>query len=135
MSSSFSSLSFDTTTKATATDAAPANDAEAPSKDSSKEDAADATAVADGLVNSLAAAANGGEEGGSQGKAVAGFRYTDPIIQPIVLIQDNVKQEKNKRKESELVYSSFSAEKEEYASVLRSSFSSSSSTSLNILLT
>ena len=75
MSSSFSSLSFDTTTKATATDAAPANDAEAPSKDSSKEDAADATAVADGLVNSLAAAANGGEEGGSQGKAVAGFRW------------------------------------------------------------
>ena len=72
-SSSFSSSSFDTITNATATDAAPANNAEAPSKDT-KGDAADGTAVADGLVNSLAAAADGGGVGDSQGKAVAEFR-------------------------------------------------------------
>ena len=58
----------------------------------------------------------------------------DPIIQPIMLIQDKAKQEKNEQKESELVYSPFSAKKEECASALRSSLFSSSSTSLNILL-
>ena len=73
-SSSFSSSSFHTTTTATAIDAAPANDAEAPAKDSSEEDAADRTAVADCLVNSLAANVDQGGVGGSQGKAIAGFR-------------------------------------------------------------
>ena len=67
-------------------------------------------------------------------KLLQDLDYMDPIIQPIMLIQDNVKQEKNEQKESEMVYSSFSAKKEEYASVLRSSSSSSSSTPLNILL-
>ena len=41
------------------------------------------------------------------------------VIQPIMLIQDKMKQEKNELKENELVYSSFSAKKEEYASAAR----------------
>ena len=53
-------LSDVATTNATATDATPANDDEAPSKDRSEEYAANATAVADGLVKFLAAAVDGG---------------------------------------------------------------------------
>ena len=47
-----------------------------------------------------------------------------------MLIQDKVKQDKNKQKEIKLVHSSFFAKKEEYSSALRSSSFSSPSTSL-----
>ena len=48
--SSFSSSSFDAVIILTATDAVPADDVEAPTKDGSEEEAADGTARADGLL-------------------------------------------------------------------------------------
>ena len=71
--SSFSSSSFDAATAATATDAAPADDVEAPAKGYFEEETVDGTAGADGLFYSLVAAADrGGGVGSSRDKAAAG---------------------------------------------------------------
>ena len=63
MKSSFSSSSPDDVTTITATDAVPADNAEAPTKDDSQEEAADGTAGADGLSDALAT--TDGERGSS----------------------------------------------------------------------
>ena len=72
-SSSFSSSSFDDATAATATDAAPADDVEASTKEFFEEKTVDGTAGADGIFYALVATANrGGGEGSSRHKAAAG---------------------------------------------------------------
>ena len=60
MKSSFSSSSPDDVTTITATDAAPADNAKAPTKDNSQEEAADGTAGTDGLSDALATTDGGG---------------------------------------------------------------------------
>ena len=60
MKSYFSSSPPDDVTTITATDAVPADNAEAPTKDDSQEEAADGTAGADGLSDALATAGGGG---------------------------------------------------------------------------
>ena len=54
MKSPFSSSSLDDVTTITATDAVPTDNAEAPSKDDSQEEASDGTAGGDGLSDALA---------------------------------------------------------------------------------
>ena len=58
--SSFSSSSFDATISATATEAAPADNVEAPAKECFKEETVHGTAGADGLFYALVAAADRG---------------------------------------------------------------------------
>ena len=71
--SSFSPSSFDDATAATATDAAPADDVEAPAKECFEEETVDGTAGVDGLFYALVAAADrGGGVGSSRDKAAVG---------------------------------------------------------------
>ena len=60
MKSSFFSSSPDDVTTITVTDAVPADNAKAPAKDDSQEEAADGTTGADGLSDALAATDGGG---------------------------------------------------------------------------
>ena len=64
--------SFDDVTAATAIDAAPADDVEAPAKECFEEETVDRTSGADGLFYTLVAAADrGGGVGSSRRKAAA----------------------------------------------------------------
>ena len=85
-------------------------------KNNAEEEAADRTAGDGGLFGALATAADrGGGADGSHGKADARFGLfrSDHTTNTFATGQ----QEKNEGKERELAYSSFSAEKEERASV------------------
>ena len=113
--SSIPSSSFDAATTATAANAAPADDAEAPAKkEYIEEETTDRTARGNGLFYALAATVGGGGGlDGSQAKAAAGSFRIGPYLLPITSQQDKTKQKKNKGRERELVYSSFSTKKEE----------------------
>ena len=97
-----------------ATDTAPTDDVKAPAKDDAEEEAADRTAGGDGLFDALAAGPTEEvEQAALEAKLLRDSDCSDPTTQPTMPPQDTMKQEKNKGKERELAYSSFSAKKDE----------------------
>ena len=80
MKSSFSSSSPDDVTVITATDVVLADNAGAPAKDDSQEEAADGTAGADGLSNALATM----DEGGGSFLLIIINRGHSPIEKPVI---------------------------------------------------